>query len=117
MMRYVYLDAAAKGRLQGFVVGLGYGTPADGVKEGLQAFGVVERVWVRQRGFLMHGSTRFQLPYDLKFLAKSVIFHGRELDQVVGGIGNTAKSWCRRNDFGNDKRPFTNNGQLADFWS
>ena len=66
----VDLDAAAERGLQGLVIGLGDCAPAHSVKEGLQALGVVEGVWIGKGGFLMHRGAGFQFPDDLKFFAQ-----------------------------------------------
>ena len=77
----VHLNAAAEGRLQGLVVGLRDGAPAHGIQEGLQAFGVIEGVGIREPGFLIHRGPWLQFPENLQFLAEAIVFYGGEPDQ------------------------------------
>src|SRR5438309_944699 len=69
----INFNAAAEWGLQRAVVSLGNRPPTHCIQKSSQTLGMIERNWVRQRGFLTHTSAWFNLPDDLKFLAKAVV--------------------------------------------
>ncbi len=80
---FVDLDAAAKGGLEGLVVGLGDSAPAHGIKERLKAFRHVEAIRARQGGFFVNRGAGFHLPDDLKLLAKAIVLDRGKPDEMA----------------------------------